>query len=230
MPGADNGDLNVTRGPEPPTPTLPTPPSTAHIRPREAYDQKKWDVGLGRAALQKESALGLKGSLPEHALLVPSVHQVRPGSSLGRRDVLTVLGPLVTARGVKRAVTASTLASPQLPFEDAEFHFFGGERAPLTTPPLCKGEHGEQGYVTTTSIVPWSAEGEGEVSHPSSEFDLTEGPNLSLGSAGLPNRTPPPTTAPVWAVKSRAQAPGLSARWRDLVPLTAYLGALNTLV
>ena len=27
--------------------------------------------------------------------------------------------------------------TPQLPFEEANLHFFGGDRAPLSTPPLC---------------------------------------------------------------------------------------------
>ena len=52
--------------------------------------------------------------------------------------------------------------SPQFPFEDAELHFFGGERAPLATPALCKGkpatesEPGEEGYRSVASIAPWS--------------------------------------------------------------------------
>ncbi len=77
----------------------------------------------------------------------------------------------------------AAFASPQLPFEDAKFEFFGGERAPLTTPPLCKGGEGEEGYKTTTVIESWAENG---ARTPSSEFDITEGPN----GGPCPNRPP----------------------------------------
>jgi hypothetical protein len=40
---------------------------------------------------------------------------------------------------------------PQLPFEDATLHFFGGARAPLTTPATCGT------YTTKAAFTPWSA-------------------------------------------------------------------------
>jgi hypothetical protein len=61
--------------------------------------------------------------------------------------------------------------NPQLAFEDAELHFFGGERAPLATPAHCGP------YTTNATFVPWSV-GPGETRHTStSTFDITEGPN-----------------------------------------------------
>ncbi len=57
---------------------------------------------------------------------------------------------------------------PQLAFEDAEIHFFGGERAPLATPSHCGT------YTTEASFTPWS--GEAAV-HSSSSFNITSGPN-----------------------------------------------------
>ncbi len=58
--------------------------------------------------------------------------------------------------------------SPQVPFEEAKLHFFGGDRAPLSTPPLCGS------YTSTASIVPWSGN---EPSKSSSKFEITSGPN-----------------------------------------------------
>ena len=58
--------------------------------------------------------------------------------------------------------------NPQLPFEDAELHFFGGERAPLATPARCGS------YTTDATFTPWSG---GEPVHSSSSFQVTSGPN-----------------------------------------------------
>jgi hypothetical protein len=62
--------------------------------------------------------------------------------------------------------------SPQGPLEDAEFHFFGGERAPLATPTRCGA------YTTRASFEPWTnTESSHEDLHSSSTFDITSGPN-----------------------------------------------------
>jgi hypothetical protein len=68
--------------------------------------------------------------------------------------------------------------TPQLPFDELELHFFGGERAPLATPSHCGR------YTTNTSFVPWSGNPPAE---PSSSFEITEGPNHSAcPGQGLP--------------------------------------------
>jgi hypothetical protein len=68
--------------------------------------------------------------------------------------------------------------SPQAPFEDAEIHFFGGERAPLTSPAHCGA------YTTTASLTPWT--GGGPVAA-SSTFNITSGP----GGSPCPGATLP---------------------------------------
>ncbi len=65
--------------------------------------------------------------------------------------VLLKLPGEVSVNPVTGQLTSTFKNTPQAPFEDLELHFFGGERAPLSTPPLCKG-----GYLTTASFTPWS--------------------------------------------------------------------------
>jgi hypothetical protein len=68
--------------------------------------------------------------------------------------------------------------TPELPFEELELHFFGGERAPLATPAHCGT------YTTQASFAPWSG---GEVVHPTSDFQITSAPNGSAcPGAALP--------------------------------------------
>ncbi len=57
---------------------------------------------------------------------------------------------------------------PQLPFEEASLHFFGSDRAPMTTPPLCGA------YTTSASVLPWSGNAPVVAS---STFDITSGPD-----------------------------------------------------
>jgi hypothetical protein len=65
-------------------------------------------------------------------------------------------------------VVAAFRNNPQLPFEDAELHFFGGDRAPLASPPRCGT------YTTMASFAPWTGT---EAAHPSSSFVVNAGPN-----------------------------------------------------
>ena len=58
--------------------------------------------------------------------------------------------------------------NPQLAFEDAELHFFGGARAPLSTPPRCAT------YTTEATFTPWS--GSPPIKS-SSSLQITSGPN-----------------------------------------------------
>jgi hypothetical protein len=60
--------------------------------------------------------------------------------------------------------------TPDLPFEDLELHFYGGERAPLTTPSRCGT------YTTQAIFTPWDGNAPVETS---SSFQITSGPNGS---------------------------------------------------
>jgi hypothetical protein len=57
--------------------------------------------------------------------------------------------------------------TPQLPFEEFEAHFYGGEKAPLTTPAHCGT------YPTNTSFVSWA----GETKNITAPMEITSGPN-----------------------------------------------------
>jgi hypothetical protein len=60
-----------------------------------------------------------------------------------------------------------SFTSPQLPFEDAKFEFFGGDRAPVATPAHCGS------YTTHATFTPWS--GNPPVNEETS-FKITTGP------------------------------------------------------
>jgi hypothetical protein len=84
-----------------------------------------------------------------------------------------VSGVLIKLAGVVHLsetghIVATFANNPQLPFEDAELHFFGGERAPLATPAHCGA------YTTTASFSPWTGT---EAATPSTTFDINSGPN-----------------------------------------------------
>ena len=85
--------------------------------------------------------------------------------------------------------------TPQLPFETFELHFFGGNRAPLSTPALCGA------YTTTASIEPWTQTGTVDSN---STFDIVSGPN------GSPCASPLPFNPSLTAGTTSIQAGGFS--------------------
>jgi uncharacterized repeat protein (TIGR01451 family) len=84
---------------------------------------------------------------------------------------------------------------PELPYEDIELHFFGGDRAPLTTPALCGT------YTTVGTFTPWS---ENPTTESSSQFEVISGPN------GSPCANPLPFAPSLTAGTTSIQAGGFS--------------------
>jgi uncharacterized repeat protein (TIGR01451 family) len=87
--------------------------------------------------------------------------------------VLIKLAGEVHLTGTGQLITTFK-SSPQGPLEEAEFHFFGGSRAPLETPAHCGS------YTTNASFVPWAAEPSDPSSATrtaSSTFAINSGPN-----------------------------------------------------
>jgi hypothetical protein len=84
---------------------------------------------------------------------------------------------------------------PELPFEDVELHFFGGDRAPLTTPARCGS------YTTTGTFTPWSGN---PTEESASTFQITSGPD------GKPCRDPLPFEPTLTAGMTSIQAGGFS--------------------
>jgi hypothetical protein len=74
-------------------------------------------------------------------------------------------------------VTTTFHNSPQAPLEEATFSFFGGARAPLTTPARCGA------YTTQASFTPWSETAPVDTT---STFDITSGPNDGVCPNPLP--------------------------------------------
>jgi hypothetical protein len=82
--------------------------------------------------------------------------------------VLIKVAGRVTPNPVTGQLVTTFNETPDLPFESFSLNFFGGSRAPLSTPPLCGS------YATTASFVPWSGNAPVESS---STFDITSGPD-----------------------------------------------------
>jgi hypothetical protein len=91
--------------------------------------------------------------------------------------VLVKLAGEVKPDPVTGGLVSTFANTPQLPFEDLHLKFFGTARAPLNTPALCGT------YTTVASMEPWS---ENLTARPSSNFEITTGPDGSPCADPLP--------------------------------------------
>ncbi|HEV3323506.1 MAG TPA: hypothetical protein VG147_15080 [Solirubrobacteraceae bacterium] len=101
-------------------------------------------------------------------------------------------------------IEATFKNNPQLPFEDAKLEFFGGERAPLSTPTQCGT------YTTEASFTPWSGN---EAVSSQSHFEIASGPHGSP----CPNPLPfaPTLTAQTTSVEAGGYSPFTMAMSRE---------------
>jgi hypothetical protein len=159
--GAEPGDKTVTF-----TPTLPEQlqPGVSFCPDGSKIGTVKVKTPLLEHELEGSVYLGAQEANPFGSLIAMYLIVEDPVSGtavkLSGEVSLTPSGQIVT----------TFKNTPAVPFEDLELHFFGGERAPLTTPSRCGT------YTTLASFTPW--DGNGPVNTISS-FQITSGPNGS---------------------------------------------------
>ena len=117
--------------------------------------------------------------------------------------VLVKLAGTLTPNRATGRLTATFEQMPQLPLQGIELDFFGGERAPLSTPARCGT------YTTRASFVPWSG---GETVDSSSSFQIDSGSNGG----------PCPGSSLPYAPSLTAQTTSVEAG--AFTPLTASVG------
>jgi hypothetical protein len=152
------GESNVAAGEVHFTPALPSPfcPTAAKV------GTVKIKVPIIKNPLEGAVYLAAQNANPFGSLVAMYIVAEDPESG-----VLVKLPGEVSLSEAGR-ISASFKNSPQAPFEEAELHFFGGSRAPLSTPSHCGT------YTTAASFTPWS--GTPAVGAQSS-FQILSGPN-----------------------------------------------------
>jgi hypothetical protein len=164
-------------------PPASQPPEQLHFTPTlpEAFCPNASKVGTVKIT----TPLLPKGQNVTGAVYLAAQNQNPFGSLIGMYIVAEdpVSGALVKLPGEvdlteTGQIVTTFRSTPQLAFEDAELHFFGGERAPLSTPAHCGA------YTTSAKFTPWSGN---DPVNATSTFNITSGPNGSpCPGASLP--------------------------------------------
>jgi hypothetical protein len=118
----------------------------------------------GAVYLATPAPNGEGGMNPFNALVAMYIVAEDPVSG-----VLVKLPGQVALDPVTGRLVATFEDTPQAPFEDAELHFFGGDRAPLATPARCGS------YTATATFAPWSGNEPSQLS--SNPFEVLSGPD-----------------------------------------------------
>jgi hypothetical protein len=164
-----------------------TPPADLHFTPTEPFCPDAAKVGTvqiktpllpvgqllkGALYLAMPAPNGEEGKNPFRSLIAAYIIAKDPVSG-----VLVKLPGRVSLDQVTGRITATFENTPDVAFEDAEVHLFGGDRAPFATPAHCGS------YTTEATITPWSG---APPIHSQSSFNITSGPNGSPCPNPLP--------------------------------------------
>jgi hypothetical protein len=160
------------------------------------------------SALEGDAYLAAQNANPFGSLLAMYIYAEDPLTGIRAKAAGEVLEDPVTgqltahfeknpvfAKDPRYAGEQEAQFLPEVPFEDVELHFFGGDRAPLVTPALCGS------YTTTGTFTPWSGTPTTEAS---SEFQIVSGPH------GTPCQNPLPFAPSLTAETTSIQAGGFS--------------------
>jgi hypothetical protein len=181
-PQFEPGDKTATFTPELPSPLVP---GTNFCPDASKIGSVKLKTPLLPNPLEGSVYLAAQNSNPFGSLLAMYMIIEDPVSGTivkltGRVSLCETVGEVLDGVSCEASgqIVTTFKNTPQLPFEDLELHFFGGERAPLATPARCGT------YTTKAVFTPWS--GTAPVSTTSS-FQITQGPHGSAcPGASLP--------------------------------------------
>ena len=162
-----------------------TPPIDLHFTPAEPFCPEAAKVGTVKIKTPLlpnplEGSLYLATPAPKEEAGMNPFGSLIATYIVARDPVSGVLVKLPGSVSLDQAtgrITATFRNNPQVAFEDAEIHLFGGGRAPFATPARCGT------YTTEAILTPWS--GTSPIKSESS-FTIISGPNGSPCPSPLP--------------------------------------------